>query len=43
MLSGVLFLIAIGCIVFIFMTYVIRDLIHYHRMDKISKEHEEDK
>lgn len=42
MISGILALIAASCIVFFITACVIRDLVHYHRLEKYSKEHEED-
>lgn len=41
--SGILVFIAACCWAFFIITNVIIDLIHYHRLDKIAKEHEEDK
>ena len=43
MISGILAVIAASCIVLILLGYVIRDLIHYHRLDKYSKEREKNK
>ena len=43
MISGILCLIAAGCIVLFITANVIRDLIHWHRLDKYLKEHEENK
>ena len=42
MVSGVLVVVAASCVVFFIITNVIRDLIHYRRLDKYSKEREED-
>lgn len=43
MLSGIVVVIVASCVVLFIITNVIRDLIHYHRLDKYSKEREEDK
>lgn len=40
--SGIFVLIAAGCWAFFIITNVIMDLIHYHRLNKMAKEHEED-
>lgn len=42
MISGILALIAASCVALFIITNVIRDLIHYRRLDKYSKEREED-
>ena len=40
--TGILVVIAACCWGLFIIINVIRDLIHYHRLDKMAKEHEED-
>lgn len=42
MVSGILVVIAASCLALFIIANVIRDLVHYHRLDKYSKEREED-